>query len=103
MKKAGSENKPSALEMPSSLIHFPSFFQQTFIQYYKTQFGYRKDVNITEGKQLLVWNFGGNLDSGPMPFLNTVTRMGSRCAQLPRASDGGRRKGSLCHPPASED
>lgn len=33
--------------------------------------------------------FGGNLDPGPMPFLNTVARLGSRSVQVPTVSVGG--------------
>lgn len=54
----------------------------------------QKGANAAGGKQLLVWNLWGNIDSGPIPFLNTVTRMGSRCAQVPRAADGGTTEGS---------
>lgn len=42
--------------------------------------------------------FGGNLDLGPMPFLNTVARLGSRNVQVPMVSVEGMRlpPSSLC-------
>lgn len=105
MKIGGSENKQSALEMSARLtFSFVSpftYFQETFIQGYRLQFGYRKEVKARRGRQLLVWNLGENLDPGPMPSLNTVARLGSRSVQVPRVSVGGMRRGSLHHLPAS--
>lgn len=83
--------------MPASLTAFPflsslAFFLQTFIQYYKTQFRDRKGQTL-QGKTIGL-ELVGKLRLYSHALLNILTRMGSRCAQVPRAADGGTREGS---------
>lgn len=63
MKRGGSENKQSALEMSaSSTASFVSsftFFQTTFIPGYRLQFVIGKSGKAGGRRRLLVWNPGG--------------------------------------------